>query len=113
MELSFVTNEKSQIALLKAIGFKNSQIIKWHVYRFMIVTIIAEILAGILALPITKLWCNPVFGMMGANNINFFINKMHIYLVYPGIVLVATIIIAFIASLAINNVKSSDTANIE
>ena len=113
MELSFITNEKSQIALLKAVGFKNIQIRKWHMYRFLIATIIAEVLAVVLAIPITKLWCNQVFGMMGANNINYFINPTHIYLIYPGIVLVATIIASWIASVTTNKIKSSDTANIE
>lgn len=113
MELSFVTNEKSQIALLKAIGFKDIQIIKWHVYRFMIATIIAEILSAIFVIPITKAWCNPVFGMMGANDINFLINPVKLFLLYPGIVLGVTIITAFIASLATKKIKSSDTANIE
>lgn len=113
MELSFVTNERSQIALLKAIGFRDSQIIKWHVYRFLIATIIAIILARILALPITRLWCNPIFGMMGANDIDYFVNPSHLNIIYPGIVLGATIIIAFIASLTTKKIKSSDTANIE
>lgn len=113
MELSFVTNEKSQIALLKAIGFKNIQIIKWHIYRFMIATIIAEILSAIFVIPITKAWCNPVFGMMGANDINFLINPVKLFLVYPGIVLGVTVITAFVAALATKKIKSSDTANIE
>ncbi len=113
MELSFVTNEKSQIALLKAVGFKNIHIRKWHMYRFLISTIISEILAAIFVIPITKLWCNPVFGMMGANNINYLINPVHVYLVYPGIVLGVTIVTAWIAATATNKIKSSDTANIE
>lgn len=113
MELSFVTNEKSQIALLKAIGFRDAQIMKWHVYRFMIATLIAEVLSAIFVLPITKAWCSPVFGMMGASDINYFINPVHIFLIYPGIVLGVTIITAFVASLATKKIKSSDTANIE
>ena len=113
MELSFVTNERSQIALLKAIGFKNIHIIKLHIYRFLIVTMVAEILAVIFALPITRAWCNPIFGMMGANNINFYINPIHIYLMYPGIVLIVTILTAAIGALSTNKIKSSDTANIE
>ena len=113
MELSFVNNGKSQIALLKAIGFKNIHIIKWHIYRFLVTTIIVEILSAIFALPITKLWCNPIFGMMGTKDINYFINPVHIYLIYPGIVLVVTVITAAIAALSTNKIKSSDTANIE
>ena len=113
MELSFVTNEKSQIALLKAIGFKNAQIMKWHIYRFLVATIIAEVLSAIFAIPITKAWCNPVFGMMGDNDINYFINPVHVFLIYPGIVLGVTVITAAVAALSTNKVKSSDTANIE
>ena len=82
-------------------------------YRFLIASLISEILAAVFALPITKLWCNQVFGMMGANDINYFINPIHVYLIYPGIVFVATIIASWIASLATNKIKSSDTANIE
>ena len=113
MEMSFVTNEKSQIALLKAIGFKDIHIIKLHMYRFLISTLIAEVLAAILALPITQLWCNQVFGMMGANNINYYLNPINVYLKYPAIVFIATIIASFIASLATKKIKCSDTANIE
>jgi putative ABC transport system permease protein len=113
MELSFITNEKSQIALLKALGFRNIQIIKWHMYRFVIAIFIALILSGILVIPITKLWCDQVFGMMGANDINYFINPIHIYVIYPGIVLISTIIISGLAALATNKINSSDTASIE
>ena len=113
IELSFITNEKSQIALLKAIGFKDGHIIKWHTYRFLVATLIAEVLAVILAVPITRLWCTPVFAMMGLDKVNFLINPLHIYLIYPGIVFVATVIIAALASLTTKRIKSSDTANIE
>ena len=113
MELSFVTNEKSQIALLKALGFKNKQIIKWHMYRFILAGLITIVLASVLAVPITKLWCDQVFGMMGANDINYFINPIHIYLLYPGIVFISIIIISYIAAQATNRIKSSDTASIE
>ena len=113
MELSFVTNEKTQIALLKAVGFKDIHIIKLHMYRFLVSTIIAEILAVIFALPITKLWCNPVFGMMGADDINYFVDPVHVYAVYPAIILGVTIVASWIAGLATKKIKSSDTANVE
>jgi len=113
LELSFVTDEKGKIALLKAIGFKDSQIIKWHIYRFGLVCLIVEIFALTFAKPITALWCNPIFGMMGANKINYYINPAKVFLIYPGIVLVVTVVVAWIASLSTKKIKSSDTANIE
>ena len=82
-------------------------------YRFLVSTIIAEILAVIFALPITKLWCNPVFGMMGADDINYFVDPVHVYAVYPAIILGVTIVASWIAGLATKKIKSSDTANVE
>ena len=113
MELSFVANEKSQIALLKAIGFEDKQIIKWHIYRFFLVAVVSAILAAILAIPITELWCNPIFGMMGSNHINYYINPIKLFLIYPGIVVGVTIIVSWLSALVIKKIKSSDTANIE
>lgn len=113
MELSFVANEKSQIALLKAIGFRDAQIIKLHIYRFLIATLIAEVLSTITVIPITKSWCNPIFGMMGASDINYLINPVKLFLIYPGIILAVTFVVSWIAALSTKKIKSSDTANIE
>lgn len=113
MELSFITNEKSQIALLKAIGFTDKQIIKWHIYRFFLIAVVSALLSAVLAIPITNLWCTPIFGMMGAKHINYFINPIKVFLIYPGIIVVVTVITAWLAALVTKKIKSSDTANIE
>lgn len=113
MERSFITEEKSQIAILKAIGFKDYQIIKWHVYRFGIVSLISVFLAALCSIPITKLCGNPLFGMMGARNIDYYIRVFEIFLLYPGIILIGTVMIAAFSALHTKQIKSSDTANIE
>lgn len=113
MELSFITNEKSQIALLKAIGFTDKQIIKWHIYRFALIAVVSALLAALLAIPITNLWCSPIFAMMGAKHINYSINPIKIFIIYPGIIVGVTVITAFFAALVTKKIKSSDTANIE
>lgn len=113
MERSFISNEKGQIALLKAIGFKNSDIIKWHLWRFVIVGVAVELLAAALSIPITRLWCNPVFGMMGARHIKYAINPLKLFLIYPGIILATTVLIAWITALYTKTIKSIDTASIE
>ena len=113
MERSFIADEKSQIAILKAIGFKDSAIIKWHIYRFGIVALIAAILAAVLSIPMTDLCISPIFGMMGASDINYNIDPMQVFVLYPGIVLLVTVIVAWLTSLYTKTIKSSDTANIE
>ena len=113
MERSFIADEQSQIAILKAIGFKDSAIIKWHVYRFCLTALAAVILAACLSVPMTNLCISPIFGMMGASDINYNIEPLQVFVLYPGIILAVTIIIAYITALYTRTIKSSDTANIE
>ncbi|MBE6848478.1 MAG: ABC transporter permease [Ruminococcus sp.] len=113
VERSFISDEYSQIALLKAIGFRNSEIIKWHSLRFGIVAFSASVLAAAASIPMTKLCITPIFGMMGATKIEFHIDPLQIFLIYPAIIFAVTIISAFLTSLCTKKIKSSDTANIE
>ena len=113
MEISFISDEKSQIALLKAIGFRNRKIYTWHVLRFAIVTLFAMILAAALSIPMTKLCISPIFGMMGTSKIDYAIDPLQIFLIYPAIIVITTLITAFLTSLTSRSIKSSDTANIE
>ncbi len=113
MERSFIADEKSQIAILKAIGFKDSAILKWHVYRFGLVALVAVILAAVCSIPMTNLCVDPIFGMMGAVDVEYNIDPLQIFLLYPGGVLVMTVLVAWLTALYTKTIKSSDTANIE
>lgn len=113
MERSFIADEKGQIAILKAIGFRDSAIIKWHVYRFGLVGLLAVILAAVCSIPMTELCITPIFGMMGAVDIDYNIDPLQIFLLYPGAVLAMTVIVAWLTALYTKTIKSSDTANIE
>lgn len=113
MEVSFIADEKSQIALLKALGFRSRKISLWHVLRFGIVAIFAMILAAVLSIPMTNLCISPIFGMMGASKITYAIKPLQIFLLYPGIIVITTLLVAFLTSLSTRSIKSSDTANIE
>ncbi len=113
MERSFIADEKSQIAILKAIGFKDSMIIKWHVYRFGLVAFSAVIIAAILSVPMTEFCITPIFSMMGATNIDYCIDPLQIFVLYPSIVLIMTIFVAWITALYTKTIKSSETTNVE
>ena len=113
MERSFISDEKGQIALLKAIGFKDVTIIKWHVYRFMIVAFLSEILAVILTMPVTRLWCDQIWKMMGAFNVKYYFNPLTLILIYPGIILLITLMTAFVTALYTKKISSRDIVNIE
>lgn len=113
VERSFISDERSQIAILKAIGFKTSDIVKWHSARFGIAALIAAILAAALSIPMTKLCITPVFGIMGAVNVDYNIDIFKVFFIYPAIIFVVTLITAWLTSLYTKTIKSSEATNIE
>lgn len=113
MERTFISDETGQIALLKGIGFSQRTIIKWHLYRFMIVAVISELFAVILTIPITKLWCDPIWKMMGATNVKYYFNPWTLIVIYPGIILLVTLITVLLTSLYTRKISSRDITNIE
>ncbi|MBO5164655.1 MAG: ABC transporter permease [Ruminococcus sp.] len=113
VERSFISDERSQIALLKAIGFKNGAIIKWHTLRFGIAALAAAILAAVASIPMTNLCISPIFGMMGAVDIDFMIDPLKVFLLYPLIIFAVTVLTAWLTSLYTKTIKTSEAANIE
>lgn len=114
MERSFIAKEQGEIALMKAIGTRNGKIYAYHALRFLFVGMIAVIIGEIFALPLTHLCIDPIFKMMGMElAVDYIINPVEMYLIFPLVILVTTTISAFFTSLYTRKIKSSDTANIE
>ena len=113
MERSFLADEKSQIAVLKAMGFSNKRVMEWHMIRFGIVTLVAVILAAICSIPATYLIGHPIFGMMGAGKVAYVIRPWKIFFLYPGIIFLMTLLASGMPALQIQTIKSNDTTNIE
>ena len=114
MERSFISSERSEIALEKAIGLKNGTVIAHHTLRFGMIAAASVIFALIFALPATQLTITPIFGIMGIRgSVNYAINPLEIFLIYPAIVLGTTMLFAFLTSLYTGKIKALDTSSIE
>lgn len=113
MEKSFLTKERGEIAMLKAIGFKNRSIILWQTLRIAIVMLAAVLLSVALADPIGKLATGGIFQMMGAKNIIFDIDILKTFVIYPAIILAATVFSVFITALGIRKVNSNEINSVE
>lgn len=114
MERSFITKEKAEIALMKAMGFKSGTVVLHHTLRFGIVALFAGLLAAALCIPLTKLAIDPIFAMMGAvKGVGYKIEPLEIFAVYPLTALAVTALGAFFTSLYTKTIKASDTSNIE
>lgn len=113
MERSFISDEKGEIAILKAIGFGDGSIISWHMKRFVIVSVTAILLAIALSVPMTNLCITPIFKMMGMRQVSYVIEPVKVFLFYPGVILVVMLLASFLTAAYTRQIKSNDTASIE
>jgi putative ABC transport system permease protein len=114
MEHSFITKERSEIAILKAVGIRNGTICVWHTLRFGIVAVFATILSLLTLLPMTKVVIDPIFAMMGANfGIEFDIRPMEVYVIYPALVLTVTTVSAFLTARNTRSIHARECSGVD
>lgn len=113
MVKSFLIKEKGEIAMLKVLGFKDSSLVAWQSLRIGIVLFIAIVIGTLLSTPLSKVTVEPIFQMMGAHSINFEVQPLEVYVIYPIIVLIVTVVAGMIAALQVRKIAASETSNIE
>ena len=113
MEKSFLTKERGEIAMLKAIGFKNRTVIFWQTLRIGVIMVLATLLAIALSNPVGQLSMGTIFKMMGARNIIFDVNVLETYIIYPLIIFAATVFGVFLTTLSVRKVSSNEINSVE
>ncbi len=113
MVKSFMTKERAQIGTMKAIGFHNGAIMRWQCTRIGIVMIVAAIIGLIISYPLLHITIGPIFRIMGAENIEFTIQPLQAYIIYPGIVFVGTMIASILTTLGVRRISAQETNSIE
>jgi putative ABC transport system permease protein len=112
-ERTLIAGEVTQIATLKAIGFSNGAIVRWHTWRFVIVGIVVAVLSAAFSIPLTKLFGDPIYTMVGKTDVTYKIDVFKTFFMYPGAVLVVTVVVAAITATFTKKITARDTANIE
>ena len=113
MERSFLIKERGEIALLKALGFKNRYIVLWQTLRVAVIMAAAVLIAVLLTEPASQLAVGGIFRMMGAKYIVFDINILESLIIYPSAVFVVTVLAAMLSALGIRTISSQEVNNIE
>lgn len=113
MVKSFLTKEKGEIAMLKAIGFSNMSLAVWQTLRIGIVLLISAVLGTALSTPLSQVSIGPVFQMMGAQSIVFEIKPLEVYVIYPLLVFVVTVSSGMLVAMQIRWIKASQASNVE
>lgn len=105
MQKMFLIRERRQIGMLKAIGFSNSAIISWQTKRIMMVLFLGILLGTLTSTPFSQLTSGQVFKMMGASKIVFEIRPLEVYVIYPVMLFIATVIACVITMLRVRKVS--------
>lgn len=113
MVKSFIIKEKSEVALLKAMGFQDDSLILWQTMRIGIVLFTSVIFGALISSPLSSLIITPIFHMMGAYSIQYEIKAVEVYIIFPLIVLAATSFAAFLSAQGLRRIVSSEISNIE
>lgn len=114
MERSFISKEKGEIALMKAVGIPNGSIIAQHVIRFAIVSVLACFISLAVLSPISNSMMNWVCTMIGdVSGIKCAYDPIEIFVIAPAILIGTAVIGSFLTALYTKTIKSSDTASIE
>lgn len=113
MVKSFITKEKGEIAMLKAIGFRNSSLVAWQSLRIGIVLFASILIATVISTPLSKLTVEPIFRMMGAYSIRFEVVAAEVYVIYPLAVFVTTVAAAAAGATQVRKILASEVSNIE
>ena len=114
MERSFLSKEKSEIALMKAVGIPDSSIVAQHTLRFVIVSVIACIVSSAALMPISNVMMNWIGNMIGdISGLQCDFDPLEIFVVCPAILIGVTAIGSFLTALYTKIIKASDTASIE
>lgn len=113
MVKSFLTKERGEIAMLKAIGFRDVSLAIWQALRIGIVLLLAVIAGTLLSTPLSQVSVGPIFQMMGAQSIEFEVKPLEVYVLYPLLVFAVTVLAGMLAALQVKKIPASDASNIE
>ncbi|MBQ9898305.1 MAG: ABC transporter permease [Ruminococcus sp.] len=114
LERSFISKEHTEIALMKAVGFRNRSVVGIHVLRFIIIAAASVVIAAAVSAPMTRLIIGPLYKALGSvRTIIVSIDPIDNFVILPAIVLTVVVISAALTALYTGSVKASDTANIE
>lgn len=114
MERSFIYKEKSEIALMKAVGVGDGSIALQHSLRFVIVSVIACIVSSSVFMPISNVMMNWVCKMIGdVSGLKCDFDPIEVFVVCPVILIGVTVIGSYLTALYTKTIKASDTASIE
>ncbi|WP_313892466.1 FtsX-like permease family protein [Psychrobacillus sp.] len=103
-----IAKDRYSIAVMKALGFTNSDIKTQYVSRSVFVLIVGIILGTLLANTLGEVLAGALIASFGASTFNFTVNPLSAYLLSPLLMIVAVLIATMLGTLGAGQIKISD-----
>ncbi|WP_048601004.1 ABC transporter permease [Rubeoparvulum massiliense] len=102
-----VTKDRYSIAVLKALGFTNSDIISQYVARSVVVLIVGIVLGTFLANTVGEVLASAVISSFGASSFKFVVNPLTAYLLSPLMMICAVLMATRIGTSSAGQIQLS------
>ena len=113
MELSFIEKEKGELAMLKAVGFRNGFLIRRHLVRTGITALVSVLIAELASGPVAQVTSGIVFRTMGSSEVEFVVRPLENFVFWPCAFLAVILAAVLFTALKTNHITARDTAGIE
>ena len=114
MERSFLAKETGEIAILKAVGFADRALVRWHMVRIGIVLLASTVLTWLLQPWLSQMSAGQVFQMMGMSyGVTFVIKPFEVFFFYPLLLCGGTLAAVWLTAQYIRKIDASKVSNIE
>ena len=108
MQKMFLIRERGEMGMLKAVGFSNGSIIAWQTKRIVLVLFSGIVLGTLTGTPFSQITSGQVFKIMGASKVQFVINPLEVYVIYPLAVFFITVIACILTMRKVTKITAQD-----
>lgn len=113
MQKMFLIREQGEMGTLKAMGFSNKSIISWQTKRIALVLFVGVLIGTLTGTLFSELTSGQVFKFMGCSKIEFQINPLEVYVLYPVVIYVVTVLACVISmqkvkKISVDNMKDEE-----
>lgn len=110
---TLLAKDKGTIALMKSIGFSGRALRTWQTARIAITALAAAVFGVALSFALNPLVTKLTFGLMGATRVPAHINAGIVLGVFPGILVVTSVVVAYLVSFGVGKIDMRNVGSLE
>ncbi|WP_019910464.1 ABC transporter permease [Paenibacillus sp. HW567] len=103
-----VAKNRHSIAVMKALGFRNSDIVAQYVSRSGLVLVAGIVIGTLLANTLGEILAGAVIASFGASSFTFAVNPLSAYILYPLMMVCSVLVATIIGTSGVQQIKISE-----